>query len=89
MDEKLHEWFAHEFSPLRVRVDHVNGAVHGKQDGDLDDLHRLSDKRHPSESWQALVPDGGEELLDVWVCHELRARYSSQMINMMILIASQ
>lgn len=71
MDQKLHEGLAHQFASLGLGSDHVESAVKGEEDSDLDYLHNFLHHRHPSEPGQTVVPQRSEKLLDVGVRYKL------------------
>lgn len=77
MDEELHEGLAYELAPLTLWGNHVDHAVEREQQSHLDNLRELLHDRHPAETGQTVVPESGQQLLDVRVCHELHTSQSN------------
>lgn len=77
MDEELHEGLAYELAPLTLWGDHIDHAVEREQQSHLDDLRELLHDRHPAEPGQTVVPESGQQLLNVRVSHELSTRQSN------------
>lgn len=67
LDEGLPELLA-EAHP---RADDVGEREEGEEQADPADLEELEDQVHLSEPGETLVPDRGQQLLDVRVGHEL------------------
>ena len=74
MDQEFHERLPHELRSGTSGCQNVQQAVDGEQQGDLTHFHQLLDGTLPPESWQSFVPDSAQQLLDVWMGHELRNR---------------
>lgn len=70
MGDELDEGVSHEDAAVAARADHVGQAVDGEHEPEAAELDRLAEDVHPPPAGQALVPDGGQELLDVGVGHE-------------------
>lgn len=81
MDEELHEGLAYELATLALWGDHVDHAVEREQQSHLDDLRELLHDGHPAEAGQTVVPESGQQLLHVGVCHELRTSHIHLDIN--------
>lgn len=71
MADELDERLLHELAHLRVGRHQINGAVHRKHGAQLGHLRQLADHRLAPESGQPVVPDGGQQLLNVRMGHEL------------------
>ena len=69
--DELDEWFLDEFPFLSGGCDHVEHRVDRELHGDFQRLDNLPDGRAAPETGQALIPNSSEQLLDVWVGHEL------------------
>lgn len=72
MRDELDEGLAHEFSTFRVRCQDVLQAVDGEAAAQLDDINELLGRLFASKARQTLIPNGGEQLLNVWMCHKLK-----------------
>ena len=71
MADELDEWLLHEQRLGRVGGEHVDRAVDRELGAQLAHLDQLADHAEPSEPRQSVVPDRGEQLLDVGMGDEL------------------
>lgn len=71
MADELDEGLLHEEGLGRVGRHHVDGAVERKGGAEFADLDELADHAEPTEARQPVVPDLGQQLLDVRMGNEL------------------
>ena len=81
MTDELDERFPHGASHAAVRRDDVAEGEHGEEDADPDDLDHLEQHVLPTEARETFVPDGGQQLLHVWMRHELLRREKRTHVN--------
>ena len=81
MTDELDERFSHGAPHATVRRDDVAEGEHGEEHADPDDLNHLEQHVLPTEARKTLVPDGRQQLLHVWVRHELWRRGERREVN--------
>ena len=82
--EELHEGAPQQLSDAAAREDEVVEGHEGQQEDEADAGEELHEAVAFPPPWQALVPDGCQQLLAVWVGHKLRPWSVSQSINPLI-----
>ena len=73
MGNEFHERFLHELRFLGVRVGDVAEGEHREHAHELQHSHQLAQGGESSESRQAVVPNGPQELLDIRMSYELKS----------------
>lgn len=71
MRDELDKGLAHELGTLGIRGQDVLQAVDGEAASQLHDIHQLLGGLLAPEARQSVVPNGGQQLLDIWMCHKL------------------
>lgn len=73
MADELDEGLPHGLTDDRVRSQNIADGEDGEQHPNSHDLQRLQEHVLPPETRKSLVPDGRQQLLHVWVRHELES----------------
>lgn len=71
MTNEFYERFLHELTHFRIRIQHVHRTVHWEHGTKFADFDHLSYHTFPTKTRQTVVPDGGQQLLNVWMCNKL------------------
>lgn len=74
MTDELDEGLPHRLPHHRVGCHDVGDGEERKKDAYADDFQGLQDHIFSAEAGQPLVPDGGQQLLDVGMCYELQQK---------------
>lgn len=85
MTDELDEGLPHRLPHHRVGCHDVGDGEERKEDPDADDFQGLQDHIFSAEAGQALVPDGGQQLLDVGMCYELQQKDTMAHLRSLIL----